>query len=133
MPPSYDSELQGGHMQVKALLTAGGLLVFGAFLGAITINSTKALVVSVDAAAKTIALKHRTEDAKQWVESTVVWDESTQWSRAEVHIWEETPAKADLAKALKKDDKVYVRFRDEGDKRLHLEKLKTIPASEKVE
>jgi hypothetical protein len=98
-----------------------------------TTFATRAYVVSVDARAKSMTLKHTGSDSKEWTQSLVSWDDATKWERSDTHIWERTPATAELAKSLKKDDKVYATINDRGGKTLWLEAIRTIPASEKVE
>ena len=100
-------------------------LVFVAGSSAETEFGTAAIVVSVDATAKTITLKHT--DNGVWKQTVATWDDKTVWGRAEKAVWDEKPATAALAKELKKDSKVYVTVRDLGGSKFLLIKLKTIP------
>jgi hypothetical protein len=120
-------------MRVRIGSTAFCLLWLAGVLAAETSFATRAYVVSVDTKARSMVLKHSIEDGKQWKESVVFWDEATTWARSDTHIWEQTAASADLAKSLKKDDKVYVAMTDRGGKQLWLKSLRTIPPTEKVE
>jgi hypothetical protein len=94
--------------------------------------STRAYVVSVDVAKKSLTLRYIPEGAKAFKEATATWDDKTEWNRADKEIWDEKPA-PDLAKELKKDTKVYVNLVDDHDGKLRLEKLKTIPPGETVD
>lgn len=89
-----------------------------------------ALVVAVDAKAKTITLKH--SDNGVWKETVGTWDDATEWSRADKEVWDEKPATVALASELKKDSKVYVTLYDRGGAKFWIEKLKTIPANFEV-
>ncbi len=111
-------------LKLAAAVLSLSSLAIGAM--AMTITSTSAYVVSVDVKAKSITLKHSIEDGKKWTESVVKWDDETTWARAEKQILEETPATADLATTLKKDDKVRVSIAKDGNTS-RLERLKTIP------
>jgi hypothetical protein len=91
---------------------------------------TAAIVVAVDAKAKTIKFKHTDNGA--WKETVATWDEKTEWLRADKEIWDEKPASATLATELKKDSKVYITVYDRGGTSFFIEKLKTIPASFEV-
>jgi hypothetical protein len=88
---------------------------------------TPALVVAVDAKAKTIKFKHN--DNGTWKETVATWDDKTEWLRADKEIWDEKPASATLATELKKDSKVYITVYDRGGPSFFVEKLKTVPAS----
>jgi hypothetical protein len=101
-------------------------LVFVAGSWAETEFGTAAIVVSVDANAKTITLKH-TDTNGVWKQTVATWDDKTEWGRAEKAVWDEKPATAALAGELKKDSKVYVMVRDLGGSKFRLNKLKTIP------
>ena len=101
-------------------------LVFVAGSWAETEFGTAAIVVSVDANAKTITLKH-TDTTGVWKQTVATWDDKTKWGRAEKVVWDEKPATAALASELKKDSKVYVTVRDLGGSKFWLSKLKTIP------
>jgi len=111
-------------LKLAAAVLSLSCLAIGAM--AMTFESTSAYVVSVDVKAKSITLKLSIEDGKKWTESVVKWDDETTWARAEKKIWEETPATADVAKTLKKDDKVRVSIVKDGNTS-RLESLKTIP------
>jgi hypothetical protein len=124
---------QGDAMKLKMTAIAIALSFLAAGVMADIGFATRAYVVSVDAKAKSMTLKHTGSDNKTWQESVVSWDDKTKWERSDTHIWERTPATADLAKSLKKDDKVYATINDRGGKTLWLEAIRTIPASEKVE
>ena len=100
-------------------------LVFAACSWAETEFGTAAIVVSADANAKAITLKHTDNGA--WKQTIATWDDKTVWGRAEKAVWDEKPATAALAKELKKDSKVYVTVRDLGGGKFLLIKLKTIP------
>jgi hypothetical protein len=99
---------------------------------AITEFATRAYVVSVDAKAKSITVRH-TDEAKKWKETVAVWSDSTDWQRCDKQIWDCKPATAELAKDLAKDAKVYVTISDEGDGKKRLATLKTMPPGEKVD
>ena len=90
--------------------------------------SKRAYVVAVDVKAKTITLKHHAEiGGKEWTESVVHWDDSATWEKSN------KPATAEMAKTLKKDDKVFAAFTDRNGKTLWLESLATLPANEPLE
>ena len=96
--------------------------------GAETSLSKRALVVAVDLKAKSITLKHKAEiGGKEWKESVVYWDDSTTWEKSD------KPATAEMAKSLKKDDKVFVSFTDRSGKTWWLESLSTLPANQPLE
>lgn len=105
-------------------------LVFAAGSWAETEFGTAAIVVSVDANAKTITLKHTDNGA--WKQTVATWDDKTVWGRAEKEVWDEKPATVALAKDLKKDSKVYVTVRELGGGKFSLIKLKTIPPAFEV-
>ena len=86
---------------------------------------TPALVVAVDAKAKTITLKHT--DNGVWKETVATWDEKTEWARADKQIWDKKPATAALANELKKDSKVYVLVSERGGSKPWIKKLNTVP------
>jgi hypothetical protein len=106
---------------VVALL--GLVLLRGAW--AETEFGTAALVVAVDAKAKTITLRHTDNGA--WKETVATWDDKTEWARADKQIWDKKPATAALASELKKDSKVYVLVSDRGGSKLWIKKLNTVP------
>jgi len=115
--------------------TAVGLALFvmaAVTARAMTEFATRAYVVSVDAKAKTITVRH-TDDAKKWKETVAVWSDETGWQRCDKQIWDCTAATAELAKGLAKDAKVYVTISDHGDGKKRLEKLKTMPPGETVD
>jgi hypothetical protein len=118
-------------MKLKLALAVLSLCSLAAGVTAMTIRSMSAYVVSVDAKAKSITLKHSVEDGKKWEESVYKWDDETTWARADKNIFDETPATADVAKTLKKDDKVRVELTMDGGS-VHLDKLKTLPATAEV-
>jgi len=120
-------------MKIRTGAVALWLLCLAGSLAAEISFAARAYVVSVDPKARSITLKHTADDGKQMKESVVSWDDATTWARSDTHIWEQTAASADLAKSLKKDDKVYVFITDRGGKQLWLKSLRTIPPSEKVE
>lgn len=99
-----------------------------AALPALTSTSGFGIVVAVDLRAHTITFKHHLHPNTPWTESTATWDAKTEWSRAEVHDWEETPATAALAKDLEPGAQAFIAFSDElpGGKLLLL-KRKTLP------
>jgi hypothetical protein len=92
---------------------------------------TAAIVVAVDANAKTITFKH-TDSKGAWKKTAATWDEKTAWARAERQIWDVTPATVALASELKKDSKIYVNVNDRGGKTFWIEQLKTIPPTFEV-
>jgi hypothetical protein len=110
-----------------------GLLALAGTLLALTETSARAYVVGVDAKARAITLRHPTQDGKGWKETVAHWTDATEWARSDKEIWDIKPATAALAGQLAKDAKVYVVLRDEGDGKLILKSLRTIPAGEKVE
>jgi hypothetical protein len=118
---------------MKLKLAAAVLSLSSLAIGAMGMefNSTSAYVVSVDVKTKSITLKYSIEDGKKWTESAVKWDDKTTWARSDKKIWEETPATVDLAKTLKKDDKVRVSIVTDGNTS-RLESLKTIPPDAEV-
>ena len=91
---------------------------------------TAALVVAVDAKAKSIKFKHT--DNGVWKETVATWDDKTEWNKAEKEIWDEKPATASLATELKMDSKIYITVFDRGGTSYFIERLKTIPASFEV-
>jgi hypothetical protein len=115
--------------QLIARVALVGLTLTGAGWAASGFG-TAALVVVVDAKAKTITLKHTSEGV--WKETVATWDDQTEWSRADKEIWDTKPATVALANELKKDSKVYVTLYDRGGPKFWLEKLKTIPANFEV-
>lgn len=115
--------------QWVTMLTLAGL-AFAGNSRAATGFGTAALVVAVDANAKTITLKH--SDNGVWKETVATWDDATEWSRADKEIWDTKPATVALAAELKKDSKVYVTLYDRGGPKFWIEKLKTIPANFEV-
>jgi hypothetical protein len=118
-------------MRSRIALVAAFALIAG-LVHATVFFSTRAYVVSVDVAKKSLTLRYIPQGEKAFKEATATWDEKTEWNRAEKQIWDEKPA-PDLAKDLKKDTKVYVNLVDEHDGKLRLEKLKTIPPGETVD
>ena len=115
--------------QLVALVVLAGLALTGTGSAA-TGFGTAAIVVAVDAKAKTITFKH--SDNGAWKETVGTWDDKTEWNRADKEIWDEKPATAALATELKKDSKIYVTVYDRGGTTFFIEKLKTIPASFEV-
>ena len=115
-------------MKVKAAAIAIALsLVAGLVMAEISL-SKRALVVAVDVKAKTITLKHKAEiGGTEWKESMVRWDDSTTWEKSD------KPATAEMAKSLKKGDRVFAVFTDRSGKTLWLESLSTLPANEPLE
>jgi hypothetical protein len=111
------------------MLALAGLALAGTGWAA-TGFGTAALVVAVDAKAKTITLKH--SDNGVWKETVATWDDATEWSRADQEIWDTKPATPALASELKKDSKVYVTLYDRGGPKFWIEKLKTIPVTFEV-
>jgi hypothetical protein len=93
-------------MKLKTSIVAVALLMVAVAVKAEIETMTRAYVVSVDLKAKSMTLKQKTND--KWEESVAVWDDKTEWQKVGAQIWEKMPATADLAKKLKKDDKVYV-------------------------
>jgi hypothetical protein len=106
-------------------------LVFVQGVAAETGFGTAAIVVSVDAAAKSITFKH-TDSKGAWKQTAATWDDKTTWARAEKQIWDTTPATVALAKELKKDSKIYLMVNDRGGKTFWIESLKTIPPAFEV-
>ena len=78
---------------------------------------TAAIVVAVDATAKTITFKH-VDSKGAWKQTKATWDEKTTWARAEKEIWDAKPATVDVVKDLKKDSKIYLTVNDRGGKML---------------
>ena len=111
------------------VMLAGLVFVHG--LAAETGFGTAAIVIAVDATAKTITFKH-TDSKGAWKQTAATWDDKTTWARAEKQIWDATPATVALAKELTKDSKIYLMVNDRGGKTLWIESLKTIPASFEV-
>jgi hypothetical protein len=111
------------HRLTGAVVLLTALAVAAA---AMTVRSMSAYVVSVDLKAKSITVKHSIDEGKKWTESTFPWDDETTWSRADKKIWEETPATAEVAKTLKKDDKVRIEITKDGES-VHLDRLMTLP------
>jgi hypothetical protein len=114
--------------EMKAFCAVIALAGLGLTLGAWaeTGFGTAAIVVAVDAKAKTITLKH-TDDKGAWKQTVATWDDKTQWARADKQIWDKKPATAALAAELKKDSKVYVSLSNRGGPKFWIEELKTIP------
>ena len=106
-------------------------LVFVHGVAAETGFGTAAIVISVDATAKTITFKH-TDSKGAWKQTAATWDDNTAWARAEKEIWDTTPATAALASELKKDSKIYLTVNDRGGKKYWIEQLKTIPPTFEV-
>jgi hypothetical protein len=115
-------------MKVKtAAITIALALLAGGLRAEISL-SKRAFIVAVDVKAKTITLKHKAEiGGKEWTESVVHWDDSTTWEKSD------KPATAEMAKSLKKDDKVFVSFTDRSGKTWWLESLSTLPANQPLE
>ena len=114
------------NMRTAGIAVALSLIAGG--LGAETSLSKRAYVVAVDVKAKTITLKHHAEiGGKEWTESVVHWDDSATWEKSD------KPATAEMAKSLKKDDKVFAVFTDRSGKTWWLESLATLPANEPLE
>ena len=111
---------------------AAALVALAGLAQAMVVFSARAYVVSVDTKTKSLTLRYIPQDGKEFKQVVTVWDDKTDWKRAEKEIWDEKPA-PDLAKDLKKDTKVYVTIRDDHDGKLVLESLKTIPPGEKVD
>jgi hypothetical protein len=101
-------------------------LVFVPRAAAETGFGTAAIVIAVDATAKTITFKH-TDSKGAWKQTAATWDDKTTWARAEKQIWDTTPATVALAKEIKKDAKIYLMVNDRGGKTFWIESLKTIP------
>jgi len=115
-------------MKMKAAAIAITLSLIAGGVMAETSVSKRAYVVAVDAKAKTITLKHHAEiGGKEWTESVVHWDDSATWEKSN------KPATAEMAKTLKKDDKVFAAFTDRSGKTLWLESLATLPANEPMD
>jgi imidazole glycerol phosphate synthase subunit HisF len=115
--------------QLVALVVLAGLALTGTGSAA-TGFGTAAIVVAVDAKAKTITFKH--SDKGAWKETVATWDDKTEWKRADKEIWDEKPATAALATELKKDSKIFVTVYDRGGTTFFIENLKTVPASFEV-
>lgn len=115
--------------QLVTFVAIASLTLAGAAWAA-TGFGTAALVVAVDATAKTITLKHN--DKGVWKETVATWDEKTEWARADKEIWDAKPATVALANELKKDSKVYVTLYDRGGPKFWIETLKTVPATFEV-
>jgi Cu/Ag efflux protein CusF len=116
-------------MKVKAAaaVAIAFSLLAGALLAEISL-SKRAFVVAVDVKAKSITLKHKAEiGGTEWKESVVYWDDKTTWEKSD------RPATTEMAKSLKKDDKVFAVFTDRSGKMWWLESLSTLPASEPLE
>jgi hypothetical protein len=115
-------------MKVKTAALAIALsLLAGALMAEISL-SKRAFVVAVDVKAKSITLKHKAEiGGTEWKESVVYWDDKTTWEKSD------RPATAEMAKSLKKDDKVFAAFTDRSGKTWWLESLSTLPANEPLE
>jgi len=115
-------------MKGKAAVFAIALsLLAGALMAEISL-SKRAFVVAVDVKAKSITLKHKAEiGGTEWTESVVYWDDKTTWEKSG------KPATAEMAKTLKKDDKVFASFTDRGGKTWWLESLSTLPANEPLD
>lgn len=114
------------NMKTAGIAVALSLLAGG--LGAETSLSKRAFVVAVDVKAKSITLKHHTEiGSKEWTETVVYWDDKTTWEKSD------KPATVEMAKSLKKDDKVFASFTDRSGKTWWLESLATLPANEPLE
>ena len=115
-------------MNIRTAGIAVALSLIAGGLGAETSLSKRAYVVAVDVKAKTITLKHHAEiGGKEWTESVVHWDDSATWEKSD------KPATAEMAKSLKKDDKVFAVFTDRSGKTWWLESLATLPANEPLE
>jgi hypothetical protein len=113
-------------MKTAGLMVALSLLAGG--VGAETSLSKRALVVAVDVKAKSITLKHHAEiGGTEWKETVVYWDDKTTWEKSD------KPATVEMAKSLKKDDKVFAVFTDRSGKTWWLESLATLPANEPLE
>ena len=115
-------------MKLKTVVVAIALsLVAGALMAEISL-SKRAFVVAVDVKAKSITLKHKAEiGGTEWTESVVHWDDKTTWEKSD------KPATAEMARSLKKDDKVFAVFTDRSGKTWWLESLSTLPANEPLE
>ena len=115
-------------MKVKTAAIAIVLSLLGGALMAEISLSKRAFVVAVDVKAKSITLKHKAEiGGTEWKESVVYWDDKTTWEKSD------RPATAEMAKSLKKDDKVFASFTDRSGKTWWLESLSTLPANEPLE
>jgi hypothetical protein len=115
-------------MNVKTTAIAIALSLLAGGLRAEISFTKRALVVAVDVKAKTVTLKHKAEiGGKEWTESVVHWDDSTTWEKSD------KPATAEMAKSLKKDDKVFASITDRSGKTLWLESLSTLPANTPLE
>jgi hypothetical protein len=115
-------------MKVKTAAVAIALSLLGGALMAEISLSKRAFVVAVDVKARSITLKHKAEiGGTEWKESVVYWDDKTAWEKSD------RPATADMAKSLKKDDKVFASFTDRSGKTWWLESLSTLPANEPLE
>jgi hypothetical protein len=112
--------------QLAALVALASLALTGTVRAASGFG-TAAIVIAVDAKAKTIKFKH--SDEGTWKETVATWDDKTEWKRADKEIWDEKPASATLATELKKDSKIYVTVYDRGGTTFFIETLKTVPAS----
>lgn len=120
-------------MKARMALVALCALIAGA-VQAMSGFSTRAYIVSVNIPAKTLTVRYVPQGKKVFKQATALWDDNTQWKRAEEQVWDVKPATADLAKDLKKDAKVYVALVDDNDDgKLRLESLKTIPPTETIE
>ena len=122
-------------MKIAISAVATSLLLTASLASAEVGKSYRALVVSVEAKAKTIKLREP-DEAKppKWTEVEVHWDDATQWKNCPEVFYKCEDVKADFASTLKKDAKIYVSVNDKNSHETtwYLESLKTLPPDETV-